>query len=389
MVSFSTIYKKILDFIPISIHWLFWGTMALMLGIVWYCNKISPITTGTLGLMVWFVLVCLLWRNSISVKHLQLYSFIGISFFVGAMRYHHLSENYYRFNHQLADKIIDCRAKVLAYEQVYGNRFKWCLTIKLQSLEIDRIPAAMFAGSVLKFYTMQDAKLEVDDIIQLKTITIKKCMTERSNFYSLKEGITCTLFLPHLNCSLIYKPKYSLFRFIDTVSKRIAESLRKKLTGATRTLFFSLFLGSRCSQNKHFDYIKESCTYWGIAHYLARSGLHVVLIVLMLSLFLGCIPCHFILKQIFLLIVISMYYLLTWSSISFIRAFVTFFLYKACVLNYRAASAIHILTITCFLLLIYNPFHLLALDFQLSFLLAFALAWFSELKLKKSELQNY
>ena len=97
-------------------------------------------------------------------------------------------------------------------------------------------------------------------------------------------------------------------------------------------------------------------------------------------------PLHFFLKQLILLLLVLLYHLFTFPSISFLRALITYILYKICVFQNLSYNPLHILSLTTFGVLLVNPFQLFFLDFQLSFGLTFALAWFNEVRLRRQRL---
>ena len=110
------------------------------------------------------------------------------------------------------------------------------------------------------------------------------------------------------------------------------------------------------------DYFKQ----WGISHYLARSGLHVVIFVMIWQTLLALLPLPLRTKNLFLILLIICYALLSWSSVSFERALLMFLLYRiACLLGY-ASHYIHVITLTT-LRTYPQSIASLFFDFQLSF----------------------
>ena len=76
-----------------------------------------------------------------------------------------------------------------------------------------------------------------------------------------------------------------------------------------------------------------------------------------------------------------LYFILSWPSISFIRAFLIFLFTKYCNLHRHPTHFMHILLLTCCIVLLINPLQLFFLDFQLSFFLTFghwAPSWFHD-----------
>ena len=148
-------------------------------------------------------------------------------------------------------------------------------------------------------------------------------------------------------------------------------------------MFSSIFLGNRQINKKENNIVKNSFRLWGILHFLARSGLHLIIFLMLCELMLKFIPIHFHLKQGILVFLSLIYLLLSWPSLSFIRAFSIFLLYKLCpILNKKSDLATLVATV-CLMMLIYNPIQLFFLDFQLSFGLTIALAIFTKQQTKR------
>ena len=163
----------------------------------------------------------------------------------------------------------------------------------------------------------------------------------------LKEGITASLYMPHLTYTLLNRPLYSYARWRSDYRNRITARLAQTLSPRSYTLFCALFLGMKQSQNKEYKELHAYCAYWGILHYLSRSGLHALLITGVLSSFLRYVPLHFFLKELLMAFCIIIYHSLTWPSIPFTRAFITFLLYKLFAFRRISYKALHILSTSC------------------------------------------
>ncbi len=127
---------------------------------------------------------------------------------------------------------------------------------------------------------------------------------------------------------------------------------------------------------------KRLFQYWGISHHLARSGLHLILLIGLLTLLFSCIPCSARRKQIVIIGMLFVYYSMTYSSIAFMRAFGMYVLYFICKQMSLPSKPIHTLLTTALFILITNPHHLFFLDFQLSFIATLLILWFCSLTQK-------
>ncbi|QMU29425.1 ComEC/Rec2 family competence protein [Adhaeribacter radiodurans] len=116
--------------------------------------------------------------------------------------------------------------------------------------------------------------------------------------------------------------------------------------------------------------IKAAYTRTGTTHVLAVSGLHVALLFLALNYILGKLartPRQKLAVFLFLLAAMWLYAFVTALSASVLRAVVMFTLLSIGKFFRRRSNMYNILAATAFGLLVYNPFFLLDVGFQLSF----------------------
>lgn len=216
------------------------------------------------------------------------------------------------------------------------------------------------------------------DVIHIKNIT---CNMPDDYFaaYLMKEGFASTA---HTFPSNIYKTriKKPIWSYLYSIRFRLVVWAKKLFSPSTYALFSSLFLGYKWCEPIEIN--KETFTsfkFWGISHYLARSGLHLAIIIAFWYILLSYIPFHLIHKQWFLIIASLFYFMYTWSSISFLRALISFILGRIFICLNEPYMFMHIISLTAFCMLTHNPTVLFFLDFQLSFGMTFLLAWLNNI----------
>lgn len=234
-----------------------------------------------------------------------------------------------------------------------------------------------FAKPAIMIYNKEPHTMCVGDTIELQNITLKNTHNQSFGLYLMKEGACTSIFAEKLAYRIIKHPLISISRFIHNLKYRIYTAIQKKCTPNLFTFFSSLFLGNRTGNKYHMDILTDQHKHWGILHYLARSGLHLVLFTMIWNMILRLFPLAYRPRSILLAILVLLYYLLSWSSISFIRALILYSLYTAALIHDRIHHFYYLLILTCGLILLANPAQLFFVDFQLSFLLTFALAWLS------------
>ncbi|HEV2601532.1 MAG TPA: ComEC/Rec2 family competence protein [Candidatus Babeliales bacterium] len=295
-----------------------------------------------------------------------------------------------RFHTQINQRKIDITGTVSDIQ--YVNR-QMVITIKniATKQQNDSVNKWTSHQEKIQIYTNNKEDICVSDTIEVHDIYIKNAPNSSFSQYLIKEGIGTTLFIPKLQYTLKNTDRQSWQCLIHQKKESLYNSLRQKFSPHCFTMFSAIFLGkSNTDKKQHSTSIKAAFSIWGIMHYLARSGLHLVILVYLWLLLLNTIPISCNYKYLTLIIVNCIYCLLSWSSIPFYRALATVILYKINSLLRLQNNFLHLLAFICLCILLYNPIQLLFLDFQLSFGLTFALAYFSLIKteLLKKPLQT-
>lgn len=227
----------------------------------------------------------------------------------------------------------------------------------------------------LQCYTKQQFNGSIDDTIIIQNFHYKTPANKSSFFYFLmKEGIHATLFLNQSDYKIIGSRPNSLQQAIYKTKYRVLEGISGKCSSLATTLISSIFLGNRLYVKEQYQQIKQLFSNWGILHFLARSGAHMIMFIFFLQYFLQLLPAPFATKQLLLLVLSLVYAIFSWQSVSFSRALATFICYKLCHLSAIQISSVQLIVLLSCSFLLYNPLHLFFLDFQLSFGITLVLA---------------
>ncbi len=230
----------------------------------------------------------------------------------------------------------------------------------------------------------------VGDTININNVTIKPLAQTSANGnpsyadYLIKEHISSSIFLINSKpTTLINHPSWSIKRYLWRLRTTTYRAIKHKLTTLTSTYFGLIFLGNK--QQPSIDQLRFTFNYWGLAHYLARAGLHIVFFIFIWTFFLSFIPINISFKKIFLIIMCIAYDLLSWSSLPFVRAYYSFLLTRIGELWGYQTNFLHLLTLMCLVFLVFNPMQLFFLDFQLTFGLTFTLVFLSQLFMQQQK----
>lgn len=354
------------------IHPLYYITLTLILGI--WCKSLY--SWVYLLIPLFLIFFSSLWFISKKKNNYFPLIFCLAAFTFGAYRYNAQHESHALFYKFTQGNAINIIGSISSIERIEHPRFKYSILLETDKIEELQNKQHTSINRTIQIYTARRIPFEVQDKIYLKNIIIKQPSNNDINKYLIKEDIVGMAFISHFDYELMHKPSYSFKRWFFYFKQDLLDRCRKKLSRSTFALFASIFLGNRHYGKKYMEEPKDSCKTWGTYHYLARAGLHLVTIIFVWQFLLNFLPINFFFKNLFMLLLSILYFLLSWPSIAFVRAFSTFLFYKLCVLMQVSAHFFYILTLTCFLVLLHNPMQLFFLDFQLSFGITFALSWF-------------
>jgi predicted membrane metal-binding protein len=371
-----TLASRIL--LPLFIHPLFIFVLTMLCGICiqFTCLPHIAIASIPLALAIAFFMFpgrFFEWRIII---------FCALSgFSLGAIRLHQQTTQHACAVEDLCNKPIDCMGIITDLQISQSKQQKHRITLSLSHYR-DALSAqpnwTSIEASVFIYTRKAPTDCAVGDTTILENINFKRTNSNPSfNNYLLKEGIAATAFLQNATLKRVGRPSFEIQAWIHRQKTNLVNRLRNRFSQGTFALFTSLFLGNRTEEKKEQELIAQQSKNWGTSHHLARSGLHLVIFIYLLHSLLRFLPISLLAKEVLLLLLCIIYHLFSWSSISFMRAFLTFLFYKMCTLLRFPSHVLHVLTLACGLILFTNPMQLFFLDFQLSFGLTFTLAWFN------------
>ncbi len=373
------------QFVTVPTHPVLWCTISYGCGIICAYQDIAPYILFATSASALLIFSYASLKAVMTWQTLLILFLVSISFNLGSWRYNRVQNRYKNLLIELTRDSFDCIGTITNIQKRTKKAFKTVITLNVYSIE--RASSTSPLKATIQLHSISSPHFHVGDVIKVRSLTIKQSKNHSFESYLFKEGICASIFLPRLQSMLLARPSISLARWAYTTRKRIAKSIKHKLSPTANALIGPLFLGQK-PESASYDLIKKHCSFWGIVHYLARSGLHVVLILSAWDFLLRSLAINFFIKQIILLLLILIYHVLTVTSISFLRALITFILYKLCIVQSLSYKTLHILSLTTYAVLLYNPLQLFFLDFQLSFGLTFALAWFNEAAIKIQRFYN-
>jgi len=236
-------------------------------------------------------------------------------------------------------------------------------------LEIENIQV-MHNGKTIDYYWFNNAKIIC---FLTKKIPIgSKITLQKASFSLPKKELEIIQYKNHLFGFFFAKEEdlkidvisADTTSWINTIKSRINDAQKNNLSKATQSMVGSIFLGQSEFLTTNTRSLFEV---WGISHYLARSGLHLILMAsLLIWLLQLCnFPLNFI--RFFTLVLTILYHLISTPSISFFRALSMNLLIAGAFFLGETAAILHLFSFVTLATILSNPFVVYGLDFQLSF----------------------
>jgi ComEC/Rec2-related protein len=296
-------------------------------------------------------------------------------FFFGATRYYQKQALYFQSNNLLEQKCnITCTVQEILPR--LDEQEQICILLQVSSLEINGNHHTINKNIYLflPFYTKLWIKPHQKIIV--KNAILKHPKSKSYQEYLIRENIWAVAHQKWLSYTTLKKPSLFMQQINELCSLPLCAT-NHAFSQLTHSLYLSIFCGKKI-KSETTTKMKELFQYWGISHHLARSGLHLIILIGLLLFLLSCVPCSASSKQRAIIIALCLYYLMTYPSVAFTRAFYMYLFYTLCKQLYIPSNPIHILLITTLLILTNNPHHLFFLDFQLSFGITLLILWFCQ-----------
>jgi len=309
-------------------------------------------------------------------EHATLLFSLACCFFLFGITRYHQNRALHFSNNSLLNKKCDVIAVIKEILPRLDNEEQICIILQTEQINLfeKSVPIQKTIYLFLPYYTT--LWLKPFQKILLKNIVLAHPKSSSYQEYLIREKVWTTTHQKKLWYTTISKPTLFMQQ-VNELCLLPLSTTQHAFSDLTKTLYVSIFCGKKI-KSMTTTAMKKSFQYWGISHHLARSGLHLVILISLLSLLLSFAPCSTSNKQLFIVSLLSIYYLTTYSSVAFMRAFYMYIFYVICRQLYLPSDSTHILLITSLLILSLNPHHLFFLDFQLSFGLTLLIVLFCE-----------
>jgi competence protein ComEC len=361
--------KKIREYLPLHF------TVLLILGIViqFYTQFWCYGFTSLLILVASILLLLSIFKNRVVTTILS----FGIFFFVGVSSVYFNNDrnynNYYK-KYLVKNALVTFKVSKVLKPSIYNDKYE---------VEVVKIDSKSTIGNILLNVKKDSANssLKVDELIISKAV-FKELMSPLNPYqfnyksYLAKQGMYQQLFVDSDEYKSLGYGNSSLKGLAARCRTKIQKSLLKyNFKNDELGVINALLLGQRQDISKELttDYQKA-----GAIHILAVSGLHVGVILLILSFLFKPIERlknGAFLKAFLIVLVLWAFAFIAGLSASVVRA-VTMFTFLAIGLSFHKKNVVFFSLISSlFFLLIAKPMFLFDVGFQLSYLAVFGIIW--------------
>lgn len=343
-------------------------TIPLILGIV-FSYYININTYVILSLLIVFILIQIIRLNRPKISHL-LFSLFLLGIFLTNLNLNSSQlAKYTNISIGLKGRIVD----IISTSE---NQSRYVLLVN--NLYLDESNEKTSEKTILKI--IGEKKLELGDEIIFNGILKEPLTNTNPKLYNYKlnlltEGIFTTTTIREYSIIQINKTKLGLGLSIKSkFTKRVENILEHNLSNRNASIMKSIVLGKSSYLGE-----KDIITFrdLGLAHILAVSGLHIGIIAGIIIFLFSYFGMNRKINVSLTIGILWIYAYAIGNPSSVLRANIMFSLLLISQIIHEPYDSFNILSFSCFVLLIINPFLIFSLGFQLSYLASFFILYLS------------
>lgn len=256
---------------------------------------------------------------------------------------------------------INVKIRNQKFEEYYQNK-----ELKIQCKVIEegsKYKIKILNSKNINLYLITNKKYKKGDILYIEGDYIEPEESRNFKGFNYKEYLKTLNIYGSIKSEKIEKIGTSK-SILNDISIKIQENINKTYDKEFAPIMLGILLGKT---DEISDEIKEDFSISGISHVLAVSGMHVVYITYLVITIIQKLFGKKI-GKIFSCLFLMFYMYLTNFSVSVVRAGIMGILSCMSFVVYRKNDTKNNLAISSLIILVYNPYNLLSLSFQLTFL---------------------
>lgn len=354
--------------------------------LVSYYLKITIFTTSIafgIGSLAFFVSYLLARKNKKTISFFGISTYY-LSFFIGILTLFFHTDSLQKTNYIHCTKAFESPQSITftLRERLKGNSYN-----DRFSAIINEINSVSYSGKIIVNIAKNSLKkqLLIGNVINVKTILQHNVASKNPNQFDYSKyledrQIYAQLYSSKNALSINKKIKKDIWYYSDRLHRRIIKNLEKAhFNAAEMHVALALILGQQ--QEISADIIQDY-QYSGATHILSVSGLHVGFIMLFINFILKPIPNtrkgSFI-KLSSILISLAIFAVISGLSPSVLRSVVMFSFVATGNHLRRSGNIYHTLLVSILLILLFEPYFLFDVGFQLSYIALFFILWLQPL----------
>lgn len=386
---------KVLDFPLVKI------TLAFIFGVITSYYLSFSILAIILMLCVSFVLFCFsyFWNLKHHKKHIPFgLSTYFLSFFIGALTLLSHTENLQKTNYTHCDRAFEKKQIVtlILREKLKSNDYADRYIGLIKSISDEN-----FSGKIIVNVQKDSSKnpLIIGNSIKIETVLQRNQSSKNPNQFDYSKYLANKQIYAQIYCQkreiLVSKTiEKDIWYYCAKLHSRIILNLEKsKFNKEEMNVALALILGQ---QQEISQDIIQDYQYSGATHILSVSGLHVGFIMLFITFILKPIPNTnkgSFFKLISILMSLAGFAIISGLSPSVLRSVVMFSFLAIGNHLRRNGNIYHTLLVSILLILLFEPYFLFDVGFQLSYLALFFIIWLQPLLKNiykpKNKITNY
>jgi len=303
--------------------------------------------------------------------------FLIIAIGVLSITFHTQKNQSLHYSYQLTEEATE-ELQIRIYKKLKPNSFYNKFLAKVVAVNSHNV------NGIVLVNVDSTVQVAIDDVFHVvgNLQEIKKPLNPHQfNFkdYMRKRQVYHQVYLNNTNTMLMTSEK-TIYGSAADIRNRINNTLNQhSIPKENLSVINALLLGQRQDVSKD---TYKSFTKSGAVHILAISGLHIGLLLLMLSVLFK--PLSYFkygkkIAPIIIILLLWMYAFVTGMSASVVRAVTMFSLVTIAIYSNRITNTYNTLVISAFLLLLCNPYYVFDVGFQLSYSAVFAIVWIKPL----------
>ena len=294
-----------------------------------------------------------------------------------SLTFHTQKNQLQHYSYQLTEEAAE-RLQIRIYKKLKPNSYYNKFLAKVISVDYNKV------NGIVLVNIDSTVPAAIDDVFHVtgQLQEIKKPLNPHQfNFksYMMKQQVYHQVFLNNTN-TLLLVSENSIYGIAADIRNKMNHTLSQySIPKENLSIINALLLGQRQEVSKD---TYKSFTKSGAVHILAISGLHIGLLLLMLSTLFK--PLTYFkygnkIVPILIILLLWMYSFITGMSASVVRAVTMFSLVTVAIYSNRITNTYNTLVISAFLLLLFNPYYVFDVGFQLSYSAVFAIVWIKPL----------